>query len=200
MNNDFVKQGYDKAARDYDANRNQFKSTDLLERLSQKLKKGSTMLDLGCGSGRPVDEWLVKRGYGVIGLDVSEKMIEMAKRYVPEGKYNVKDISRLKPNEYEVDAIVAFYSIFHTPREQQGELYRTLATYLQEGGLLLTVGGNGEWEGIEEFHGVKMFWSQHSPEKNHELVEKAGFKILTDEKSTTGDETHQVILAEKRKN
>ena len=42
------------------------------------LKPGASILDVGCGTGRHSIE-LAKRGYNVTGLDLSEKMLEVAK-------------------------------------------------------------------------------------------------------------------------
>ena len=42
------------------------------------LKPGASILDIGCGTGRHCIE-LAKRGYQMTGLDLSEKMLEVAK-------------------------------------------------------------------------------------------------------------------------
>ena len=71
------------------------------------------MLDIGCGPGIPVDRYLIDNGDKVIGLDISESQIELAKKNVPEATYEVKDISTLTMREYSVDAVVSFYVVFH---------------------------------------------------------------------------------------
>lgn len=43
------------------------------------LKPGAAILDIGCGTGRHSIE-LAKRGYKMTGLDLSEKMLEVAKK------------------------------------------------------------------------------------------------------------------------
>jgi cyclopropane fatty-acyl-phospholipid synthase-like methyltransferase len=121
MTNELVKEGYEKAADNYAANREQFESIKYLEQFSKLIGKGKTVLDVGCGAGKPVDAYLIKQGFAVNGIDISERMIELAKKNVPHGFYEVKDMSKLKEGEYCVDGIVSFYAIFHTPREKHHE-------------------------------------------------------------------------------
>lgn len=131
-------------------------------------------------------------------MDISENMIQLAKRNVPEAEYKVKDMSQLEKGEYQVDAVVSFYAIFHTPRETHQELLHKINSFLPKGGYILITMGADEWEGTEEnFHGSQMYWSHFGIEKNKELVEEAGFEILVNELAS-GKERHQVILARKR--
>ncbi len=198
MTNDFVEQGYNKAAEDYASKRNQFENNKYLERLSVFLLPHSRILDIGCGAGKPVDSFFISKGHTVIGIDISEKMIELAKQNVPQAEYKVEDMSKFKDSEYRVNAVVSFYAIFHTPRETHQELFRKINSFLTPSGYLLITMGSSEWEGKEpNFHGVEMFWSHFDLKKNRELVEKAEFEILVDEIDDTGREKHQVILAKK---
>ena len=98
-----------------------------------------------------------------------------------------------------MDAIVAMYSVFHIPRAAHGRLYRCLASFLPAGGRLQLVGGASDWEGVEEdFHGAKMWWSEHAPPETRRLVEQAGFFVLVDTfLDTASDEHHHVVLAER---
>lgn len=197
-NNDLVKRGYDLVAETYSAQRDQFKNNKYLDELTKLLESGSKVLGLGCGSGIPVDSYLIGKGYKVIGIDISDKQIELAKKNVPAATYEVKDMSSLQEKEYFVDAIVSFYAIFHTPRENHLTLLGILNSYLPHNGLMLITMGSSDWEGTEDdFHGAKMFWSHYDPKKNRKIVEDAGFQILLDEIDTNGEEKHQVILARK---
>ncbi|RYG75598.1 class I SAM-dependent methyltransferase [bacterium] len=49
------------------------------------LPRGASLLDVGCGTGRHARE-LSRRGYRVVGIDLSPKMIEVARRLDGEGK------------------------------------------------------------------------------------------------------------------
>ncbi len=62
-----------------------FRKDFILERaqivygLSEKLNRGATIVDLGCGTGRQSIE-LAKRGFKVYGFDISERAVELANR------------------------------------------------------------------------------------------------------------------------
>ncbi|HEY7126269.1 MAG TPA: class I SAM-dependent methyltransferase [Ktedonobacterales bacterium] len=198
MPNDFVKDGYNKAAEDYAAQRDQFNNTQYVEKLNLLLHPHSAILDIGCGAGMPVDSYFINKGHQVTGIDISEKMIELARHNVPNGHYKVEDMSELQPGEYQVDAVVSFYAIFHTSRETHQDLLRKINSFLPIGGLLLITMGSSDWEGREQnFHGTEMFWSHFNYVKNRQLVEKVGFTILLDEIDEAGSERHQIILGKK---
>jgi len=199
-NNLLVREGYDKAAENYLSHRNQSPNFRYLEQFIKLINKGKTILDVGCGAGKPIDEFLINHGFAVNGIDISSKQIELAKRNVPKAFYEVKDMSGLKDEEYCVDGIVSFYSIFHTPREKHQEIFNKFASFMPNGGAILVTMGAGEYEGWEEnFHGVKMFWSHYGPERNKAIIDKAGFEIILNEiDNSTSGEKHQIIIAEKK--
>lgn len=198
MNNDFVKQQYNtRLAEDYSAGRDLYKNNKYLEKLNALLAPNSTILDIGCGAGVPVDKFFLSCGHNVVGLDISEKQIELAKKNLPNGEFNVEDMSELKEKEYNVDAVVSFYAIFHTKRETHQELFNKINSFLPIGGLILVSMGVEEWEGKEEFHGAEMFWSHFGADKNRKIIKNAGFEIIFDEIDESGGEKHLFIIAKK---
>ncbi|MCJ7804221.1 class I SAM-dependent methyltransferase [Patescibacteria group bacterium] len=199
MGSNLVKNGYNKISEKYLQNRDQFKNLKYLGKFVKLLKPGAKILDLGCGAGKPIDEFLIKKGFKIIGLDISKKQIELAKKNVPEGKFYLKDMSLLKRGEYQVDAIVSFYAIFHIPRKNHFELFEKINSFLPKDGLILVTMGSSGWEGTEDdFHGAKMYWSHYDSEKNRKIIGKAGFDILLDEIDTSGGEKHQIIIGKKK--
>ena len=200
MSNDFVKQGYNKAAEHYAASRDQFENTKYLDKLNALLSSNSHILDIGCGAGKPIDSYFVSKGHSVTGIDLSEKMIDLARENVPEASYKVQDMTQLKENDYSVDAVVSFYAIFHTPRETHQELFKKINSFLPTNGLLLVSMGSSEWEGKEEnFHGIDMYWSHYDAKKNRKIVENSGFQVILDEIDGTANERHQILMARKIK-
>ncbi len=198
MANKLVRKGYDNIADVYLSSRDQFKNQKYLSKLNDLLKKKSTILDIGCGAGKPIDEYFINRGHKIIGLDISEKQIRLAKRNFPNQKFEVKNMSELKDEEYQVDAIVSFYAIFHVNRKLHRKLFNTFNSFLPKGGLILATMGAKEWEGTEDnFYGAEMFWSHWGADKNLEIIRNTGFKILEKEIDISGGERHQVVLAKK---
>ncbi len=61
------------------------RSTDLcmeqhhLQSFTGHLKAGASILDLGCGNGKPIAEFLLKQGYKVTAVDASVEMLEKAR-------------------------------------------------------------------------------------------------------------------------
>lgn len=61
-------------------------------------KTGLRVLDLGCGYGKTLSKFS-KRGLGLHGVDVSPKMINAAKKNVPDGVFLVHDLKIQLPYE-----------------------------------------------------------------------------------------------------
>ena len=193
---DVVRSGYNRAAGRYAASRDRFDSLSHLERFTELLPPPATVLDVGCGCGVPVAQFLVERGYEVGGIDISPRQVDLARKLVPGASFEVQNMLDLKEGEYSVDGMVSFYAVFHTPREGHGELLRRFASWIRPGGVLLITMGAAKWEGTEaDFHGVEMYWSHFGADTNRELVESAGFHVHTAEIDARNDEAHQVILA-----
>lgn len=198
MNKGLIREGYNEAADRYFKTRNRFNNTKYLKKLSSLLKPGSTIFDIGCGAGLPNDKFFIDKGHKILGIDVSGKQVGLARRNIPEGSFEVKDMSELKKSSYKVDAIISFYAIFHIPREEHENLFKKINSFLPKDGLLLVTMGSSEWEGVDDnFHGVQMWWSHYGSSKNREIIENAGFEILLNEIDTSAGEKHQVILARK---
>lgn len=191
-----VRSGYERAAVRYAAARDLFENEPHLERFIGLCSPPARVLDVGCGSAVPVDRYLVDHGYRVTGIDVSPRQIELAKAQVPEGCFQVRNMLDLLAGEFNVDGLVSFYAVFHTPRKNHSQLLRRFASFVRPDGTLLITMGVNRWEGTEsDFHGVEMYWSHFDADTNRQLVEAAGFDIKFAEIDERGGEAHQVILA-----
>ena len=65
------------------------------------------VLDLGCGAGRPIAEYLLDRGCLVTGVDASRPMIELFARVVPRAVALHADMRTLRLSEV-FDLVVAW--------------------------------------------------------------------------------------------
>jgi SAM-dependent methyltransferase len=103
------------------------------------LARGARILDVPCGYGRHASA-LARRGFRVVGVDLSRAMIAEARRRFAEGPRLVflqRDMRRLRFRA-EFDAVVNLYTSFgyFTPAENRAAL-RRLARALRPGGRLL---------------------------------------------------------------
>ena len=150
-----------------------------LERLSPR-GPGGRILDLGCGSGTKTKR--LARSFDIVGVDISEEQLRLARAEVPEATFMRADFAALDFDEASFDGVVAFYSIVHVPRDQHSALFANIRRWLKPGGLFLAslshVGGPDR---TEEWLGVEMFFSGFPAETNRQLVREAGFELLLDE-------------------
>ena len=101
-----------------------------------------TLLHLGCGAGG--NDYTFKRYYQVTGIDVSEKMLEIARDLNPEADYHLGDMRTIELGEF-FDVVVAPESIDYMRTED--ELYSAMMTAqknLKPGGLFLVVANTAE--------------------------------------------------------
>ncbi len=193
-----VRDTYNKVAKKYSETRGAFQNDKELAELVSLVRRDGTVLDLGCGSGIPVDRYLVDAGLDVIGIDISNAQLELARVNVPQATFVLHDIAELKMGEYSVDAVVSFYAIFHVPRELQPKLFKNINSFLPVGGPLLVTMATTDWEGVDEdFFGEQMYESHYAPEQNRKMIESAGFTIIRDDIDARNNERHQIILAKK---
>jgi ubiquinone/menaquinone biosynthesis C-methylase UbiE len=161
------------------------------------LPPGGDVLDVGCGAGVPVARFLVRAGFKVTGVDVSSSMLALARVHVQEASFVKMDMRQLEFAADCFDGICAFYSLFHVPREEHLQVLTGFNRVLRQDGTLLFSSGRGAWEGIEDFHGARMFWSHPHREVTRQLVIDAGFALTMSEVQEHGGEQHYWVMARK---
>ena len=171
------------------------------QELADRLPDGARILELGCGAGL-ADTKLLAAQFQVTGVDISEAQIARARRNVPAADFLQADFAQLELPVASFEAVAAFYSFNHVPRELLPALLARIHSWLVPGGLFLTAFGTGDtesWTG--EWLGTRMFFSSFPPETNRRLLEAAGFDVFRDELVTLiepepdGEATFQWVLA-----
>lgn len=174
-----VERGYDGVAEEYA----QLESGEpwprmrWLSKLLEQLEAGSSILDLGCGSGDPTDS-VIAENHQVTGVDVSGVQIKLARQNIPSGVFIHEDVTRVDFLPASFDAVVSFYTLEHIPREKHSELFKRISRWLRQEGLLLISTEASEVDGIAEWLGTPMFFSSYGPDAVIDMVKEAGFEIL----------------------
>ena len=89
----------------------------LLDNFSDKFDKDSIILDAGCGSSGHIGKYISEKGFNVIGIDISDKCIELAQKNNPLIKFKRQDITEMQFENNLFDGIISYYSIINTPKK-----------------------------------------------------------------------------------
>ncbi len=126
--------------KDYEA------EADFVHRKIQEYSPGAeSILDLGSGTGTHAI-LLAGEGYSVHGVDISEKMLVMAKARLSQiqqerakrVRFSIGDIRTIRLEE-KFDAVVALFHVmsYQTSNQALKELFSTAAVHLKPGGLFI---------------------------------------------------------------
>jgi len=198
---DIVREGYERIAEHYDQWWRDSNQAELDEFMNL-VKPGGHILDAGCGTGNRVARALVDGGFQLTGIDISQKMLDLAKHNVPEATFEVGDMTALGFEDDSFDGIVSTYAVFHVPRTKHFSLFQDFHRLLKKGGALLFSvgskenGSDGVWDWDDgNWDVVPMYWSYHSPQKSVELLKSENFEIIFARNVEQADGTHFWILA-----
>jgi SAM-dependent methyltransferase len=147
--------------------------------LGEQLPAGAAVLELGCGVGLPTTQ-ILAQDFQVMGVDISARHVELARQNVPTATFLQADITELAFPPAGFDAVVAFCSIIHVPRDEQPKLFRDIAAWLKPGGFFVATMGTADVpEDIEpDWLGAPMYWSHFDSQTNQHLVQEAGLRIV----------------------
>ena len=132
--------GYEDVAAEFIAGRGRNSSgvgASVVADWSQTLPSGATVLDLGCGTGVPISQALVERGFKVYGVDVSPTIVAAFRARFPSVPVECADVEDSDFFARTFDGVVAWGLFFLLDEEVQRRLIKKVAGVLQSGGRLL---------------------------------------------------------------
>ena len=198
---------YDHIAEKFHADRTRFRpgEEEYLTGLLATAARGSTVLDLGCGTGTPIAEWIAARGHRIVGVDGSEAMLAIARKQLPAHRWVHAFIEEVEFAET-FAAVVCWDALFHLPARHFAPVIRRMHRWLVPGGrLLVSSGGSAEDGGggfVDTMFGHEFFYDILSPGRMVATIEEAGFEVLRAEMCDPPDGLRNkgkwVTLASKR--
>jgi ubiquinone/menaquinone biosynthesis C-methylase UbiE len=152
----------------------------LVERLSAELPAGTTILDLGCGTGVPTAKILTESDHRVVGVDVSEGMLKLAREQVPAADFRRDDIRTLPADYGTFQAVTAFFSLLMLSKADIEDTLRKSAGWLTPGGYLAVGMVNFDADSAPfDFMGVPVTVSGYLEPDLRTKIEEAGFTVLS---------------------
>jgi SAM-dependent methyltransferase len=178
-----VRDAYDAVAEKYArARRVGSREQRWTERFVGLLPAGARVIDLGCGNGEPHLAAMLARGFHVTAVDFSGEQLARARARCPTATIIQADSCEVDLPASAFDAVLAYDSIFHVPREQHAALFARVARWLVEGGVaLLTFGyapDNPGGELYTEHLGAPTFYSASPIGVSLEYLRDAGLFLL----------------------
>jgi trans-aconitate methyltransferase len=194
MTPDAILSTYDAVAAEWDRRRDR----TLYERrhLDRMLTHatGRRVLDLGCGTGRPIAQYLVDRRCTVTGVDGAPAMIERFRKHVPQADAIMADMRGLELGE-SFDAILAWDSFFHLSPDDQRAMIPVFAAHAAPRGVLMFTAGPHAGEPVGEFAGQPLYHASLEPEEYRSVLDDHGFTLIDVTYEDPEAEGHTVFLA-----
>lgn len=132
-----IKEYYNKLAADYDQDRFGNSYGDYLDRQEKIIVRkllgyipAINILDAGCGTGRFLE-------FASHGIDLSEKMIEVASKKYPEKKLSVQSALKTNFEDSGFDAVISFHMFMHLDKNTSAEIFREMHRILKKNGRMI---------------------------------------------------------------
>lgn len=142
------------------------------------------VLELACGPGN-VTKFLKNHfpESRILAVDLAPKMIELARKALPEVDFRVMDVRNVSVIPEKFDAVMCSFCLPFLSKEDAAKLIADCAVLLNSGGIvyLSTMEGDEHRAGFEKtsFSGdSEVYFNYHRQTDLQDAFEKSGFKIL----------------------
>ncbi|ENU29207.1 hypothetical protein F991_02934 [Acinetobacter sp. CIP-A165] len=137
----------------------------------------SQLLDLGCGSAKPIAAYLIEHGHQITGVDASDAMIEMAQSNFPEQRWIQQDFRHFNVDQ-KFQGILAWDSFFHLTHDDQRKMFASFTHHARTGTVLMFTSGPAHGEAIGEMFGEPLYHASLAADEYRTLLEQHGFEVI----------------------
>ncbi len=147
------------------------------------IPRGGRIIDVGCGPG--VDsEYMLTKGFEVVGIDLSLKMLKLARKKNPNAIFQQEDIREINFEQGTFDGILASYSLIHIPKKDIPNVLKTFFKILRPNGIICIGIQEGESREVSIAEPLKsdekIFVNVISANELHNLLERNRFTVLSE--------------------
>ena len=148
-----------------------------IDRFTSLPPADATILDIGCGSGRPIAVELVRRGCAVTGVDGSATMLSLFRRNLPRCPAYLSDMRALSMGS-RFAGLLAWDSFFNLSPSDQGPMFARFAAHACPGAALMFTSGNEEGSAIGELEGERLYHGSLAANEYRALLREHGFTVV----------------------
>lgn len=168
-----------------------------LDRFLALLADDPGVVDIGCGTGVPIAQYLVEHRCRVTGVDASSAMIAMCRDRFPQHQWHVADMRTLAL-DHRFDGILAWDSFFHLTQADQRRMFPIFKNHAAQGAALMFTSGPSAGEQIGTYQGEPLYHASLDGTEYRALLHDNEFDVIAHavEDAACGD--HTIWLARLR--
>lgn len=140
------------------------------------------ILEIGPGNGSAA-KYLSEKGARVTGIDISVKMMEQAMARAPKASFFQMDMRKIVFPSRTFDGVWADGCVYHVTKDDVVKVFRGVRRVMKTGGILFFNFKVGTGEVLDanpkSFGGASRFYAYYSRREMTEIVEGAGFALLS---------------------
>ncbi len=165
-----------------------------LDRFLGLMPAGVTILDLGCGPGKPMAAYLIAQGFAVYGLDSSPTMVALARADFPDETWMIGDMRAISLAK-RFGGILAWDSFFHLSFADQRRMFPVFRNHAAAGAPLLFTSGPGYGEAIGLLCGEPLYHASLDPAEYRSLLTTNDFTVVAERMDDRECGGHSIWLA-----
>jgi SAM-dependent methyltransferase len=201
MGSDKIIDLYERRARDWVGDRSRQKvlfEKTWLDHFAVLAPAGGTILDLGCGSAKPMAAYVLAQGFDLCGVDSSPTMISLCRENFPDRQWIVADMRTLDLHR-RFDGVMAWDSFFHLNYDDQRRMFPIFRAHAKPGAPLLFTSGPRHGEAIGTFRGEPLYHASLAPDEYRSLLAANDFTVVMERMEDPECGGHSVWLARRNK-
>jgi len=170
-------QEYDQIADWYVSTRDAKTGIPALRRFTRNLPASGKILDLGCGDGIPISQFLIREGFDVVAVDSSPEMIARYRRNFPDVPARGERAEQCTFPDGSFVAVVAWGVLFHLSEAEQRTVITKVAGWLKPGGRFLFTSGKARGTREGTMYGVTFRYTSLGVNEYRSLMQRTGLEL-----------------------
>lgn len=152
------------------------------------------VLDLGCGSGKPIAHALIERKCRITGVDSAPAMIALCRASFPSHDWRLADMRHIDLQR-KFNGILAWDSFFHLCHDDQRRMFPLFRAHAAPGAALMFTSGPSHGEAFGCLFGQPLYHASLAPDEYRALLAENGFTVVSHRAEDPDCEKHTGWLA-----